>query len=205
MKFLAVISLLSISTMAYAGYDYVVQDSDVFGALTLDNHDTVFMTGGAGDSLTLTEWSQGEIRGTSPYAEYPTGGIREIGLMGYSHLDFYGGDVLEIGLGSYSSATLYGGKIQTIRTGQSAWKYEGQPPVLVANPHIEILCRDWLYNATNKQLTGTWGDLNSFNIKLVDVQGYSPTIDNIQFTIIPEPMTMGLLALGGLLIRRKRH
>ena len=55
-------------------------------------------------------------------------------------------------------------------------------------------------------LKGTWGDDSLFNIQLIDrtQYGYSPAIDNIKFTIIPEPMSMGLLALGGLLIRRRK-
>jgi hypothetical protein len=60
-----------------------------------------------------------------------------------------------------------------------------------------------LYNPANKRLTGTWEDFSKFNIKLVDYQGYSPTIDNIKFTIIPEPMTLLLIGLGGIMIRRR--
>jgi hypothetical protein len=203
MKLFTMIALFSISTIVVAGYDYVIQDGDVFGALNLDNHQTLLMTGGGVYSLSLTEWSKGEIYNTSPYSEYPTGGIRVLGLMGYSHLDIYGGDILNMGLGSFSTATLYGGQLREIVSGQVAWKSAGDPPVPIPNPHIEMVVRDWLYNPANMRLTGTWGDLSAFNIKLVDVQGYSPTIDNIQFTIIPEPATMLLIGLGGMLIRRR--
>jgi hypothetical protein len=151
----------------------------------------------------LTGWSYGKIVNTSTYNEYPTGGIWDLTLGGYSRLDFYNGDVFGLSLTTYSTAALYGGKFQEIRSSQVAWKYAGDPPVQVPNPHIEIVCRDWLYNAANKRLTGTWGDLSTFNIKLLDVQGYSPTIDNIQFTIIPEPMSLLFLALGGIMIRRR--
>lgn len=37
-----------------------------------------------------------------------------------------------------------------------------------------------------------------------DAAGYSAPVSAIAFTVIPEPMTMGLLALGGLFIRRKK-
>lgn len=207
MKRTILILALSMASSTIAGYDFIVQDGDVFGALTLDEHQSVFIAGGGGDSLSLTEWSTGIIQNTSPYSEYPTGGIREINLMGYSHLDFYGGDVLEIGLGSYSTASLYGGKIQTLSSGQTLYII-GSDPVTgdpIFNSHIEMVCRDWLYNAANKRLTGTWEDFSKFNIQLVDYTqyGYSPTIDNIKFTIIPEPVSLILLGLGGLILRRR--
>jgi hypothetical protein len=201
MKRTILIIVLSVATSSIAGYDFVVGDGGL-ADLTLEGHQTLLMTGGAADSLSLMEWSSATILNTSPYSVYPRGGIREILLMGYSHLDFCNGDVFGLYIGTYSSATIYGGKFQEIRSTQSAWKNEGQPPVLVPNPHIEMFVRDWLYNTANKRLTGTWGDLSAFNIKLVDVQGYSPTIDNIQFTIIPEPVSLILFGLGGLMLRR---
>jgi hypothetical protein len=204
MKLFTMIALLSISSMVFAGYDYIITEGDFVG-LSLDDHQALLMTGGGGDSLSLSDWSYGKIQNTSPYSVYPRGGIREILLMGYSHLDFYNGDVFTLSLSAYSTAAIYGGQFSEIMSGQSAWKHAGDPPVQVPNPHIEIVCRDWLYNAANKRLTGTWGDFSAFNIKLLDVQGYSPTIDNIQFTIIPEPMSLMLLALGGLLLRRNQR
>ena len=153
----------------------------------------------------MTEWSSGIIENTSPYSEYPRGGIRELGLGGHSHLDFYGGDVFGLHIGTDGSAALYGGKFQEIGSAQFVGII-GRDPVTgewIYNRHIEMFVREWLYNAANKRLTGTWGDFTAFNIKLIDVQGYSPTIENIQFTIIPEPMSLMLIGLGALLIRRR--
>jgi hypothetical protein len=138
---------------------------------------------------------------TSPYSVFPRGGIRQVNLMDYSHLDFYGGDVLELGVGSYSTTTLYGGKFQEIRTTQSALTGDPQNPI--PNPHIEMFVRDWEFDELTKQLTGTWGDFSTFNIKLIDVQGYSPTIENIKFTIIPEPTSLLLLAFGAIILRKR--
>ncbi len=205
MKRTILILVLSMTSMTIAGYDFVVQDGDVFGSLTLDEHQSVLMTGGGGISLSLTERSTGIIQNTSPYSEDPIGGIRALTLAGYSQLDFYDGDVFYLDLMSDSQATLYGGKFQEIRSTQTLFII-GNDPITgdpIFNSHIEMVCRDWLYNADNKRLTGTWGDFSKFNIQLVDYHGYSPTIDNIRFTIIPEPMTLGLFGLGGLMLRRR--
>ena len=80
---------------------------------------------------------------------------------------------------------------------------EGDPPVWVPNPHITMVCDvDSVFHDTGTNiLTGDWLDGCSFSIQLVDVDGYSPAIENIQF--IPEPATLILLAVGCALIRKR--
>jgi hypothetical protein len=51
-------------------------------------------------------------------------------------------------------------------------------------------------------VTGNVGD--TFDVLLIEgSSGIYGTVQTISFTIIPEPMTMGLLGLGGLFLRRR--
>lgn len=152
--------------------------------------------------MTVEDFGVVDIQNTAPL-EVLSGGVWEIHLTDQSRLNMSGGEVAIFDMSSESTAILSGGRIDNIGSWQIAWEYEGQPAELVWVPHIEMLVKDYTYNALTKVLKGTWGDDSSFRIQLIDrtQYGYSPAIDNIKFTIIPEPMSLMLLALGGLLIR----
>ena len=152
--------------------------------------------------MTLKDYSSAIIKGTSPL-EQGTGGIWYLGSAGYSTLELSGGEVHELDMNSYATATLSGGIIESIWSYQSAWLQEGDPPVWVPNPHITIDCQldTVFHNTQTNLLTGNWLDGSAFSIQLVDIDGYSPAIENIIF--IPEPATILLLTLGTVLIRRR--
>jgi hypothetical protein len=122
------------------------------------------------------------------------GGVWQIIMGGYTNIVIEGGEIHHLDLLSYAKAQLCGGRIDILSSTQNA----------TYTKHIEIICRDWDYSTTTKILTGTWEDYSAFSIHLENASGYSTTFDNIKFTIIPEPATMLLIGLGGLLLRRKR-
>jgi len=164
---------------------------------------------GGMDGLTLTEDSTGTVLGTSTLGS-GTGGIWRIELGDDSHLNFLGGEAHQLDLNVNATATLSGGLIEEIWSYQVAYKWDigFDPPQLVPNPHITIIYSGDLPTVdTSNVLTGLWGNGDPFSIYLSDIPegyGYSPAIENIQFELIPEPCTLMLVTLGGLLMRRKR-
>jgi hypothetical protein len=76
---------------------------------------------------------------------------------------------------------------------------QGNP---IFNKHIEMYTSQHDYNSVTKKLTGLWWDKSAFSIQLYDIAGYDKTIDNIKF-IVPEPATVLLVGLGGVLLRRR--
>jgi len=176
-------------------YDYVIEDGDNFGDLSLYDYETLLMTGGEGHHLHLSNWSEATIQNTAPLIDENHGGIWELHLYSRSSMDFSGGEVHELSLSYEAHATLSGGLIERLYSQQ----------VVAPDPHIEIICRDHLWHSSTNILTGTWEDYTTFNIQLFDQTPYTPVIDNIKFTIVPEPFSLLLLAAGGTLLTRRRR
>ena len=187
-----VVGLLAIvlGTPAFATVYYVTDG--YFGTKTIRNYDSLIMTGGGGDLLKGEDYSVLEIQNTSPYVPH-SGGILNLDLSDSSRLYFSGGQVHQFYIDNYATAVLSGGRIDEIW----GFQYYSSPKP------IEVICKSWAYSTTTKYLTGLWGNDSAFSMKLVDQSGYAPVFDNIKFTIIPEPMTLILLSLGGLIIRKK--
>ena len=86
------------------------------------------------------------------------------------------------------------------------FSYQDVPaPNLIQYPNIEIICKDYEHFVDTNLLKVTWADDSVFHIQLVDIAGYDPVIENIEFTLVnPEPVSIALLGIGALLARRKR-
>lgn len=190
MKRLTTILLIAVLSISAFATTYTVTDG-YFNSKTIDNDDTLIMTGGAGGTL----WGYGnsvlDVRNTtSPFIE-GISGISFIVLKEDSQLYFSGGSINFLDLSGNASAILTGGQINEIDTCFPA-------PGNVN--HIIISCKpDWTYEGG--YLSGQWLDNTAFNIKLFS-QCTSSVLDNITF--VPEPATLAFLAFGGLWMRKRR-
>ncbi len=148
-----------------------------------------------GLDITTKDFSLLTIINTTPYVA-GSGGIGNLMLGGYSKTTISGGEINWIDLLGNATMTISGGKINNLQSGQ-----------LIETgyiKHVEVVCKaGYQYNTTTRKLTGVWGDNSTFTIQLRNDPESRQTIDNIKFTIIPEPMTLALLTLGGLLVRKK--
>jgi hypothetical protein len=186
-----------LSVSAFAAYDFEITEGR-FGALTVEDHETLLMTGGGGDSLTAIGFSALDIRNTTSFSKTPAGGIWTMDLWGYSQLDFSGGDIYDFSIYGSARTIFSGGQIHQI------WSYQTAHILFPESRHIEIICKPgYLYNSSTLELSGLWMDNTPFDIQLKNIDGYSQAINNIKFTT-PEPATLLLLGLGGLISRKRK-
>lgn len=193
--FVTLLFMCGLSISAFGGYDYTIS-SGYYGDTTIENSKTLLMTGGGITRLTAMGYNLLDIKNTTPYVPF-SGGIGTLVLGSSSQLVMSGGEINWVDINGSGTAILSGGQINTLRN------YNLQP---IDDKLVEIICKEYDYDSQTQILTGTWGDGSAFNIKLSDSAQYTftPTYDVIKFTVIPEPATMLLLGLGGVLIHRRK-
>ncbi len=197
------IGLVCVS-VALAGYDdgIISTGEYEYGVEWFTDSPPLIVEGGGADVIDALSSSYLEVRYTSiPVAgDWNTGGIRDIVLNQNSELCYLNGATDLISFYGSSTATLKGGSINSIRSFQ----------VVDATGNITIECQpgwSWLYTSGEiKGIAGLWADGSSFEIDFIDKDhlGYDPVYENINVVEVPEPITLTLLGLGGLLIRKRK-
>jgi hypothetical protein len=200
--------LLACTSISFADFEYdvVITASTPYEYGSIDLLDQSLLITGSGASNIEAREAIGksyiEVRNTSPLSS--SGGITTLLLDDTSELLYIGGETDLLLIYDCAIATISGGSINMISSYQTVNGLDDR--------HIEMIVRDYDYDFATNILCGTWnvdndnnGNWDTFNIKLLNQSPYPDVINNIKFTITPEPTALVLFGLGGLLLRRKRR
>jgi hypothetical protein len=170
-------------------FDYTISDAYDF-SVRLDS-ESLLITGTGALQIIAKGASYVEVQGTSPL-EQNVGGIYTFALDDSSILNYYDGEMGGFSIIDNATATFRGGSINYISSYQDS----------DLTKHITFIADLDSIGLNGNVLTGNWLDGSSFSVTLQDQAGYDSVYSNINF--IPEPATLALFGLGGLLLRKKK-
>lgn len=188
--------LIECVSVSFAGISYINPGEYRYG-IRVKNYDELIVMGGGADFIYVEDHAYLEVRYTSTPLNNSSG-IWDIGLSDHSELLYLGGITDLVSIHDHATAKLKGGQINKLRSFQQ---------VINDVPNIDLYCQtgwSWLYNTSGeiKGISGLWNNGTEFSIQFLDQSGYDPVWKNIH--VIPEPASLALLGVGGLLLRRKK-
>ena len=164
-------------------------------AVTLEYNEELFVIGGGANWVEARDYGYIEVQNTStPLSN--SSGIYDITLYDNSDLLYLNGVTEEITVRDNATAVLKGGRVDYITIYHLAsW-----------SSNVTVYCQAG-YQKNQSGISGLWADGTAFEIDFINVGGVFasyPTANYVNVEIVPEPATLVLLGIGGLLLRRKR-
>ncbi len=203
MMFLLVVcysfSYASISDSHGYAVDGQLSEGEFGGIIKILENSSLIVNGGGAEEINVFDSSTLTVLSTSePFIEYQSG-LSWIVPTDSSSVTVSGGIVNYIYVQKESSVLIDGGQVNYIRSVQYA----------SAGLTITIDCQNdwsWIGEENNYTgITGTWHNGNDFSISFLNdttLYYFPDTWTHVQ--VIPEPTSIALLSLGGMLLK-KRH
>ena len=159
----------------------------------------LIVDGGGANEISVRDNGRLIVKSTAtPLQMYGPGGVYDILLYHTSQLLYLDGVTEYIRVGQNTTAVLKGGSINYIKTMRYA---------VPDNENVIIYARDgwsWIDNDPLKGIQGNWFDSGlPFSIKFINDFDYGPVWQNVK--VVPEPATLAMFGMGGLLLHKRKR